>query len=305
MARINLLPWRQEERERKNREFLMLGIATALLAVILSGLVWAFFNNDLSNQRAANERITAENTNLDAKLAEISELEKQRNAIIERIKVIQDLQGRRPVPVHLWADMARAMPSYMYFTEIKREDDVITIKGFADNPKVVADLITNLNNSPWMDNSAVVNIQRKIEAYQDPAQELQKQLNGGNANANADGKKPREPLPEDNYVQFEVTTRIQYGDEVKPADPNATNNAAPVLDNGAAGNPTIPAPSNGQPSTVPANTNPAPNNAQPNTQPASPNNAAPQNTPAQPSAQGAQNTPNANQAPQAPQTGGK
>ena len=137
MAKINLLPWRQEVREQKNREFLTLVIAVLFLSLLGAFAGWSYYKNILENQQLANERIKQENTNLDKALKEIESLEQQRDDIIARMKVIQDLQGRRPVPVRIWDDIARIIPAQMYLTNMKREGDVITFTGQADNPNII------------------------------------------------------------------------------------------------------------------------------------------------------------------------
>ncbi|WP_201573668.1 PilN domain-containing protein [Psychrobacter sp. H8-1] len=196
MARINLLPWRQEERERRNKEFITLVAAVTLLALLTAFATWSYFNNELDEQRDANALITQENTRLDTALVEIDSLEQRRDDIVSRMQVIQDLQGRRPVPVHLWDDLAKAMPAALYLNNLKREDNTLILTGLADNPNVVSSLIRNLDASKWMGNSAVRNIQQNISAYQ-PAPALNT------------GKQSRPTYPEDSYVQFVITTQVQ------------------------------------------------------------------------------------------------
>lgn len=200
MARINLLPWRSEERERRNKEFLTLVVAVTLLALLAAFATWSYFNNELEEQRDANDRIAQENSRLDAVLTEIDTLEQRREDIISRMQVIQDLQGRRPIPVRLWDDIAKAIPPALYLNNLKREDDLLTFTGLADNPNVVSSLIRNLDSSAWMGNSAVRNIQQNISAY-----EAQPTLNQPAVN----GEPPRSIYPEDSYVQFVVTTQVQ------------------------------------------------------------------------------------------------
>ncbi|HEX7989949.1 MAG TPA: fimbrial protein, partial [Stenotrophomonas sp.] len=60
MARINLLPWREERRKQRQREFYgMLGFA-ALSGVVLSGLLWFFFSQQISGQNERNAYLEAE-----------------------------------------------------------------------------------------------------------------------------------------------------------------------------------------------------------------------------------------------------
>ena len=200
MARINLLPWRAEERERRNKEFITLVVAVTLLTLLAAFATWSYFNNELEEQLDANALIEQENARLDTVLSEIDSLEQRREEIISRMQVIQDLQGRRPVPVRLWDDLAKAMPSALYLNNLKREGDVITLTGLADNPNVVSNLIRNLDSSKWMGNSAVSNIQQNISAYQ-AAPALNNTVNTG--------EQTRPVYPEDSYVQFVVTTKVQ------------------------------------------------------------------------------------------------
>ena len=212
MARINLLPWRQEERERRNKEFLTLVVAVTLLALLAAFASWSYFNNELDEQRNANALIEQENARLDKALTEIDSLEQRREDIISRMQVIQDLQGKRPVPVRLWDDLAKAIPPALYLNNLKREGDTLTLTGLADNPNIVSSLIRNLDSSKWMGNSAVSNIQQNISAYA-PAPVLNEKV--------TTGEQSRPVYPEDSYVQFVVTTKVQ-SETVVPADANAT-----------------------------------------------------------------------------------
>lgn len=204
MARINLLPWRQEERERKNKEFNVVAAAAAALAILAVLATMMFLNGQLSNQQAANDLIRNENTRLDGVNKEIEGLEQQRDEMISRMKIIQDLQGQRSIPVRVWDDIARAIPQSMYLVNMKREGNTITLTGFADNPNVVSQLIRNLDASPWLDNSGVPNIKTEAQAYQSLTSKAA-------ANATAQS---RPVYPEDNYIAFTVTTQVKLDEKV-------------------------------------------------------------------------------------------
>lgn len=198
MARINLLPWREEARERKNKEFITQVVLILLLSAAVALAVWYYFDNQLTEQQRANDLVSQENQRLDGVLTEIEMLEQRREDIISRMKVIQDLQGTRPIPVRVWDDLARAMPEALYLTSLKREGDLITLNGRADNPNVVSSLIRNLDNSNWMTASAVRSITKDIP--NNPAEII---------------------TPEQQYVTFEVTTTVVI-QAAKPDEEQAT-----------------------------------------------------------------------------------
>lgn len=246
MARINLLPWRQEERLRRNKEFNAMAAAGAVVAALITLLVMAYLGNELSNQQEANKKIETENQRLDKVNEEIKDLEAKRDEMVSRMKVIQDLQGRRSVPVRVWDDIARAVPANMYLVSIKREGDTLTINGFADNNNVVSQLVRKLDESPWLSGSRIPQIKTKLQAYENTL------ANAGNKNAS--GKEAeRGILPEDNYVEFTVTTTI------KPDEPNTTNvNGANPEVMANAEIPTNPAPESVEVTAPPATQTPAP-----------------------------------------------
>lgn len=228
MARINLLPWREETRERRNKEFITLVAAVTLLSLLAAFATWSYFNNELSEQQNANALIEQRNAKLDTALVEIDDLEQRREDIISRMHVIQDLQGRRPVPVHVWDDIPKATPPAMYINNLKREGDTITLTGLADNPIVVSKLIRNLDASEWMSDSAVRTIQQNISAYESPTSLKRTDQD------QAQGAKPRPIYPEDSYVEFVVTTQIQFGTVNQDPDLNPGQDTTAVVTSGDA-----------------------------------------------------------------------
>lgn len=162
MAQINLLPWREALREERKKEFLTINVAIFLLAAVLSGLIWMFFNHILTDQQEANAQVSAENAKLDSQLESLSGLQARRDEIIARMKVIQDLQGQRPVVVRIFDEMPRMTPSNVYLTKFARSGDKFTIEGRAQSPNDVSELLRNLEASPWFRNAFMNSFQGTI-----------------------------------------------------------------------------------------------------------------------------------------------
>ncbi|MGE8683317.1 MAG: PilN domain-containing protein [Acinetobacter sp.] len=153
MAKINLLPWRDELREKRKKEFIALCIGAFLVGALGVGSTWFYYDHKLQDQEQANQLIISHNQNLDVQLKSLDGLQEQRNAIIERMKLIQGLQSQRPIAVHLIDELVRVTPSNMYITKFDRSADKFTIEGRAESPNTVAELLRNLEASPWYRNA--------------------------------------------------------------------------------------------------------------------------------------------------------
>ena len=150
MARINLLPWRQELRKQRQQEFVTIVAAVAALAVGLVLFAHMALSKQVSDQLERNSYIKAEIATLDSQIKEIDELQKRREELLSRMKVIQDLQGHRPVIVRVFDEFVRAMPDGVYFRTIERKGNTFTIAGVAESANQVSALMRNLEASQWL-----------------------------------------------------------------------------------------------------------------------------------------------------------
>ncbi|QOW51936.1 MULTISPECIES: PilN domain-containing protein [Acinetobacter] len=153
MAKINLLPWRDELREKRKKEFIAVCIGAALIGVLAVTLAWFYYNHKLQDQEQANQLVISTNQNLDVQLKSLEGLQEQRNAIVERMKLIQGLQSQRPVAVRLVDELVRVTPSSMYLTKAARIGNKFTFEGKAESPNTVAEFLRNLEASPWYRNA--------------------------------------------------------------------------------------------------------------------------------------------------------
>lgn len=150
MARINLLPWREQLREERKQRFL---VALAGVLAISAGLVFLggqYLNSAIEQQTARNDFVRKEIAVLDARIKEISELKTRRAQLLERMKIIQDLQGNRPIIGRVFDQFVRTLPDGVYFTELKMTGKSIAISGAAESNNRVSNLMRNLDSSDWL-----------------------------------------------------------------------------------------------------------------------------------------------------------
>lgn len=150
MARINLLPWREQLREERKQQFLVSLAGVLVLAVGLVFLGNQYLNAGIDNQNARNDFLKKEIATLDARIQEIKELKTRRQQLLERMKIIQDLQGNRSIIARVFDQLVRTLPDGVYFTSLNMTGDSIAINGAAESNNRVSSLMRNLDGSEWL-----------------------------------------------------------------------------------------------------------------------------------------------------------
>ncbi len=161
MARINLLPWREQLREERKQRFL---VTLAGSLVVAGGLVFLgdmLLNGAIDNQNARNQFIRSEITVLESRIKEINELQAQRQQLIERMKIIQDLQLNRPVIARLFDQMTRTLPDGLYYESVKMQGKTITIAGAAESNNRVSELMRSMDASEWLSKATLTQVKLK------------------------------------------------------------------------------------------------------------------------------------------------
>jgi type IV pilus assembly protein PilN len=150
MARINLLPWRAErQKERKKQFFVMLALA-AVAGFALWFVVDSYYNMQITGQQARNAYLDQEITVVKAKIVEIEALEQKKNNLLNRKKVIEELQANRSQMVHLFDSLVRTIPDGVILTGINQEGDKLTLEGRSQSYARVSAYMDNLAASGWM-----------------------------------------------------------------------------------------------------------------------------------------------------------
>jgi len=152
MPRINLLPWREELRKVRQKNFLLAAVGAALAGAAIVIGTMAYYSSRIDNQGDRNRYLTSEIKVLEGKIAEIQTLEEDKQRLIARMDIIEELQTKRPEVVHLFDELARAIPDGVHLETIEQKGTLITISGVAQSSTRVSALMRNIDASPWMTN---------------------------------------------------------------------------------------------------------------------------------------------------------
>jgi len=150
MARINLLPLRETRRSEQQKGFFTLvGMAAALCGVVVL-LTHFEINGRIDHQLDRNQFLTNEIKILDGKIEEIKKLDSTRQALIERMDVIQNLQAARPGVVHLFDELVKTLPEGVHLSSLKQSDNNLQLSGQAESNARVSSYMRKIEDSKWL-----------------------------------------------------------------------------------------------------------------------------------------------------------
>ena len=150
MARINLLPWRAERRKQRQKEFMTMLGASAILAVVLAFLIISYYNGQISGQTERNTFVREQIAKVDTQIEEIKALDEKKSKLLARKEVIEQLQANRSKMVHLFDSLVRTIPDGVVLTSVKQEGDKLTLQGRSQSNARVSTYMRSLETSGWM-----------------------------------------------------------------------------------------------------------------------------------------------------------
>ena len=159
MPRINLLPWREEERRTRQREFGVAAAGAVIGGVAVIMLTMLVFAQMISAQESRNNRLTAEIIQLEKSIEEIDGLERQKERLLARMEIIDRLQKSRPEVVHLFDELVRQLPEGVYLTGMKQTGARIEIRGIAQSSTRVSALMRQIDASDWLTDPEVERVE--------------------------------------------------------------------------------------------------------------------------------------------------
>lgn len=159
MILINLLPHREAARKRRRETFQAVMLASALVGLLIAGLIYWWFQIMIDNQQGRNDFLRGEIKVLEGQIKEVASIEDEIAALKARQKAVEDLQADRNLPVHLLTELVKQLPDGVYLTSLKQTGQVVTMKGMAQSNERVSEMLRNLSdNTPWFAKPELIEI---------------------------------------------------------------------------------------------------------------------------------------------------
>jgi type IV pilus assembly protein PilN len=152
MPRINLLPWREDERKERKIAFTVALGVSALAAAVATFAVYLMYGSMIDSQERRNEQLRVEIKKLDQQIQEINDLETSKQKFIARMEIIEKLQRSRPEIVHVFDEIVHTLPDGVYLTGVKQTDKRFKFEGVAQSSTRVSSFMRNIDGSEWLRN---------------------------------------------------------------------------------------------------------------------------------------------------------
>ena len=157
-ARVNLLPHRAERRKRAKQHFAIVSAGTAVVGLLIVGLVHSYFAERISAQEGRNQFLKSEIAKLETEIAEINKLKDEIRALLARKQVIETLQADRAQTVHLLDELVKQMPEGVYLKSLSQKGMRINLLGYAQSNARVSTLMRNIESSRWLSTPELIEV---------------------------------------------------------------------------------------------------------------------------------------------------
>ncbi|MEG3754903.1 PilN domain-containing protein [Psychromonas arctica] len=158
MSNINLLPWRENYKKQKKTAFFIILAISALVALGVSYAGKMYVDSLINAQNERNQYLQTETIILDRRIAEISDIKKQKAELVRRINLIQQLEEQRNTITKFFNTLPEVTPPGVYTNSISFNKGKADVRGLSDSTGQVSNMLRNIDNSGWLGDAALPSI---------------------------------------------------------------------------------------------------------------------------------------------------
>ena len=148
---VNLLPWRDQRRQRQRRRVAIIAIVLWLSSAGSIAAVWWNLDRDIEYQKSRNQFLTSQIRRVETQLQEINDIQNRKEALISRMEVIRQLQADRVRLVRGMSELATIIPEGIFFSSLQRSAQGISLTGVAQSSARISALMEGLTDTPSFD----------------------------------------------------------------------------------------------------------------------------------------------------------
>lgn len=133
MAKINLLPWRENLRQTQRKNYVISLVAVAVAVFAIFWIVGQIVDQQIRNQNSRNNYLKQQVDVLDRQIAQIKEINAAKNAISLRMALIEQLQVSKNLTPIIFDELVKLVPAGVSFESMTRSGNQIKIIGMSES----------------------------------------------------------------------------------------------------------------------------------------------------------------------------
>ncbi len=150
MASINLLPWREAARKQQQMDYLTVLAQVAVLAFVLMFLIYWVYQARVEGQISRNSLLETEIKQLNLRIGQIRELEKQKEGLQLRMSLIEQLQRSRNLGTQVMDEVAKTVPAGVYLLSLDKKFNRLLITGKSESNNRLSGMLRVIEQSPLL-----------------------------------------------------------------------------------------------------------------------------------------------------------
>lgn len=149
MTQINLLPWREELRKKRQEEFIISMVMVAIVAIAMMFAIQMYLDSLIAEEQDKNRIVGLKVAELNLITAKIKDIQDQNRTLQSKRNAIQKLQKSRPEIVHFFDEVAKVTPEGVFLTKLEQNSRIALMGKTQSNARVSA-LMRNVEKSQWL-----------------------------------------------------------------------------------------------------------------------------------------------------------
>ena len=167
LTRINLLPYREEIKQRKQQQFKVLMLGAFAVGLGLAAVTYLGIDSAISNQEGRNNFLQTEIDRLDRELGEIDKLQQEKEAFLAKKLKVEELQEKRYQAAYILDSLNALTPDNTYLTALEAESPTsYKISGHAISDNKIAVMMRSLPSTGIFLQPELLSI-KKVDNYQE------------------------------------------------------------------------------------------------------------------------------------------
>ena len=226
MPQLNLLPWREQRRQRKNKQVIIAAALSLAVTLLVAIAVWGYLRQINHKLTLANDLLIEKDTLLQSAINKDKSIKQSREATVAQLAEVERLAHHRDSFVNLWSELTSVIPKTMYLTSIENQQGSLVFHGKSRASSEVSKLVIYLQQNPAIQQAQVKYIKKPQSAAQTTS------YNGNHNQSTVERQvsaAAEDPATNSHHFDFEVVA-ILFEQGIKNNDPSQTASIDKAID---------------------------------------------------------------------------